>query len=235
MRSPVIDETDWLTVEETGSTQSLAAAALQRGEPIGAIFAHEQTDGRGRFGRRWVSVRGDSLTFSLTFSDYADHPKPYLIGMSVAIAAAGALHCQLRWPNDLIEGKKKIGGILTELLLDREGRRIPVVGVGVNLNQTEFPDELKDIATSAHLAHGGRYIPEKIGRRILDRLLDLPEPTSWEALAPIWNLFDATPGKRFRLSSGEEAIALAVGSDGQLMCSVEGESRAVLAAEAVFG
>jgi len=109
------------------------------------------------------------------------------------------------------------------------------VGVGINLNQVSFPEELSEIATSAHLIHGGQYDAEAIGLRIVSRLESLPEPSSWSALAPIWNLFDATPGKRFRLPTGEEAIALGIGSDGQLMCSVDGESQSVMAADAIFG
>jgi BirA family biotin operon repressor/biotin-[acetyl-CoA-carboxylase] ligase len=155
--------------------------------------------------------------------------------MSVAVAAAGVLRCRLRWPNDLVIDNRKVGGILTELITDGQGRRIPVVGVGVNLNQSEFPEELVEIATSLAIAHGGRFEPETVGRTILARLSDLPEPTSWSDLAPIWSLFDATPGKTFRLPDDRVATALGIGSEGQLMCSVEGESCSVLAAEAIFG
>jgi BirA family biotin operon repressor/biotin-[acetyl-CoA-carboxylase] ligase len=235
MRSPLDGGNEWRVLDESPSTQSAAAEILRSGERVGVVFAHEQTEGRGRFGRPWSSRRNDSLTYSLIFREYADHPRPYLVGMCVAIAAAGVLHCQLRWPNDLAEGGKKMGGILTELLPDENGRKVPVVGVGINLNQTEFQGELAEIATSAALIHGGSYDSEAIGRRIVSRLPDLPEPDSWEALAPIWNLFDATPGKRFRLVSGEEAIALGIGSEGQLLCSVDGESQSVLAADAILG
>lgn len=155
--------------------------------------------------------------------------------MSVALATAGVLHCQLRWPNDLTAVGKKLGGILTEMVLDADGRRVPVVGVGINLNQVSFPPDLEEIATSAHLAHGGTYDALTIAKKIVDRLAILPEPASWGALSQIWDLFDATPGKRFRLTTGEEAVALGIGSEGQLLCSVNGESQSVLAAEAIFG
>lgn len=226
---------EWTVHDVVNSTQNLAAEYLLRGSTVGVVFAHDQVQGRGRFGRPWLSAPGDSLTFSLVFREYADHPRPYLVGMAVALAAAGALHCQLRWPNDLVEGERKLGGILTELLPDEQGRRVPVVGVGINLNQSSFPEEVAAIATSAHLMHGGSYDPRQVGEDILKRLSGLPEPTSWSALAPIWGLFDATPGKRFRLATGEEAIALGIGSDAQLLCSVDGESRSVMAADALFG
>lgn len=235
MRSPLEDGYEWVSLGETPSTQTAAAEMLRGGSRVGVVFAKDQTAGRGRFGREWVSSPGDSLTYSLVFHAYPDHPRPHLVGMSVAVAAAGVLRCQLRWPNDLVIDKLKIGGILTELIADPAGRRIPIVGIGINLNQCAFPAELEPIATSLGLARGGQSDPESVGRRIIARLPSLPEPVSWGDLAPIWDLFDATPGKAFRLPTGEQATALGIGSEGQLLCSVGGESRSVLAAEALFG
>jgi BirA family biotin operon repressor/biotin-[acetyl-CoA-carboxylase] ligase len=234
MRSPLVAGS-WLELDEVDSTQNVAAEHLTRGSGVGVVFAHEQLSGRGRFGRKWLSRRGDSLTASLIFHDYADHPLPHLIGMSVAVAAAGALYSQLRWPNDLIIAGRKVAGILTELLPRPDGRRVPVVGLGVNLNQQTFPPELAEIATSLSVAHGGRYEADAVLRLILSRLEELPEPKSWLDLAPIWGVFDKTPGKPYKLSDGATAVAVGLGSEGQLLCSVDGESRTVLAAEALFG
>lgn len=150
-------------------------------------------------------------------------------------AAAGVLHSQLRWPNDLTFDGRKLGGILSEIVVDPRGRRVPVVGLGINLNQAEFAPEIAEVATSLHRLRGGSYDPEAIARKILDRFIDLPEPTSWNALEPAWSLFDRTPGKLYRLPNGEFAVALGVGSDGQLIASVDGESVSVLAADAIFG
>ena len=225
----------WDRHETVASTQDLASEALTTGAPIGIVTARLQTAGRGRFGRPWLTGEGDSLTASLIFDAYADHPRPYLIGMTVALAAAGALHAQLQWPNDIVSGRKKLGGILTEVKRDSRGRSIPVVGIGINLNQREFPEEIADRATSLHLIQGGSYDAESILKRILNRLSSLPEPNGWDDLSPIWDLFDATPGKLYVLPTGEIAVALGVGSEGQLMCSIDGESQAVLAAEAFFG
>ena len=235
MKTPTSNGEQWMEVESTSSTQNLAAQALRENSPYGVIYAHQQTGGRGRFDRIWVSQEGDSLTFSLIFRAYADHPKPYLVGMTAALAAAGVLHSQLRWPNDLTIGELKLGGILTELLPDHEGRLIPVVGIGINLNQQTFPNEIAEIATSLAMSRGGQYDPQFIAHKIIQRIESLPEPTTWSAIQPIWSLFDHTPGKRYRLATGETAIALGIGSDGQLMCSVDGESQAILAAEALFG
>jgi len=234
MRSPTTNGEIWTEIDTVATTQAVAAKCLLDGSHIGVVYAHQQSAGKGRMGRTWISQQGDSLTFSLIFRAYSDHPKPYLVGMAVALAAAGVLHCQLRWPNDLVFGPLKVGGILTELLPDAQGRLVPVVGIGINLNQQGFPSEIAPIATSLSMARGGNYDPQLIAHRIVERLATLPEPANWSDLAPIWSIFDFTPGKRYKLPSGEEAVALGIGSEGQLLCSVDGESRAVLAAEALF-
>jgi biotin-[acetyl-CoA-carboxylase] ligase BirA-like protein len=131
-----------LRLEETESTQKVAAQALLDGLSPSAILTRKQTHGRGRFNREWVAEPGSSLAVSLIFTQYAGHPRPWLIGMSVAAAAAAVLHCQVQWPNDVTLQGKKLGGILTDMLPDKIGRSIPVVGVGVNLGPMDFPAEL---------------------------------------------------------------------------------------------
>jgi BirA family biotin operon repressor/biotin-[acetyl-CoA-carboxylase] ligase len=235
MKSPTFAGEQWIELDNVESTQSIAAKYVLDDAPIGVVYAHEQTSGKGRFDRTWVSREGDSLTYSLIFRAYADHPRPYLIGMAAGLAVASVLHCRLRWPNDLTFGELKVGGILTQLMPDAKGRLVPVVGIGINLNQEAFPPEIAEIATSLSIARGGQYDPQLIGHKIVERFANLPEPNYWKDLLPIWDVFDITPGKRYRLPSGEVSTALGIGSEGQLLCSVEGESRTVLAAEAMFG
>lgn len=235
MKSP-LSTGPWLEVDEVASTQDLAKRLLEEGSDVpGVIMARHQTGGRGRFGRSWHSRPGDSLTMSLVFGAYPDHPRPWLIGMAVAVAAAGALHCHLRWPNDLLLGSKKLGGILTEVFPDRQGRKIPVVGVGVNVNLTEFPPEIEGTATSLKKHLGHEHSVDEIAHTLVARLDDLPEPNEWEPLRPIWMLFDATPGREYVLPTGEKAIGMGIGPHGELICSVDGETREVLAADALFG
>lgn len=234
MKSP-LDLSIWSAYDVVASSQTTAAELLKKGEPVGVVFAKHQTQGRGRFDRTWHSNVGDSLTMSLIFRDYADCPSPHLVGMAVACAVAATLHCELQWPNDLVFGDKKLGGILTELLPDENGRRVPVVGVGINLNQKNFPPDISDRAISLAMYRGGQYDGEAVGKSILSRISLLPEPTSWDDLQPVWMLFDHTPGKSYKLPDGSEGIALGVGPDGRLICAVNGESTSVLAADAIFG
>lgn len=233
MKSP-LENGSWHDFDEVLSTQDPAAAEVKAGNG-GVFFATNQTLGRGRFGREWISVPGDSLTMSLAFSAYADHPRPYLVGMTVAVAAAAVIHCELAWPNDLVADGHKLGGVLTELVLDDIGRRIPVVGVGINLNQKSFPPEISEIATSVALYNGGNQDARKVAEAIVARLALMPEPDHWSDLAPVWNLFDHTPGKKYRTADGHEAIGLGIGPEGQLVCSIDGETTSILAADAIFG
>lgn len=234
MKSP-LDQGPFLILEEAESTQSVVADALRAGEAVGAVLALHQTRGRGRFDREWISEPGASLNLSFPMRAYADRDEPWLVGMAVAIAAAGAVHAELRWPNDLVLQGSKLGGILTEIVEDKEGRKVPVVGVGLNLNQTSFPQSIKATATSLALHREGPFLPEDVARTLFDRFADTPEPDTWQSLEKAWGLFDDTPGKHYRLPDGREAVALGIGPHGELLCSIAGESATVLAADALFG
>lgn len=236
MRSP-LDDGRLLELHETPSTQKIAVEHLALGssEPVGIVFAHYQSAGAGRFDRGWYSERDNSLTASLIFRGYADHPMPWLVGMAVALAVAGATHTRVSWPNDLQLRGKKVGGILTTLAMDAAGRRVPVVGVGINLHVAQFPAEIADRAANIDADDLVRHQPRDVLDHILRRISLLPEPDSWASLRSIWAMFDETPGKRFQLATGETAVGIGLGPQGELICAVDGETRSVLAAEALFG
>jgi BirA family transcriptional regulator, biotin operon repressor / biotin---[acetyl-CoA-carboxylase] ligase len=230
-----VPQGEFAVYPSVASTQDIAAERLKIGEKPAVIFAHEQRQGRGRFQRSWHSKSGDSLTMTVLFHDYQDHKEPWLIGMAVAIAVAGTIHCQIQWPNDLVFGDKKVGGILTDLQSNGQDSKIPVIGIGINLNQLDFPDELAHRATSIKLHSNRETDAETLARKIISNLQNAPEPDSWASLQPAWELFDNTPGKPYKFPNGETATALGVGPNGQLLCSLNGETTSVMAAEACFG
>lgn len=216
----------WRIVDRVESTQDLIVQPEFAG--VDVLIAQEQTGGRGRLQRAWYSgSAGDSLAMSIAFVAFAGHPKPWLIGMACAVAAASAVHAHLQWPNDLVLDGKKLGGILTEIV-----GGIPIVGIGINLNQTEFPVEIAGIATSLAIHRPAQYDTEAVARSIWERLARMPEPRSWGDIQPIWNLFDETKGKPYRLPDGREGVAIGIGPEGELLVSVEGETERVLAADA---
>lgn len=234
MQSP-LEGFELLTVDQAVSTQDLAAQELANpSSRIGAVITPNQIGGRGRFKREWITPPGEALTVSLIFRHQANHPAPHLIGMAVAIAAAGATKAHLQWPNDLVIQGKKVGGILTEMGLDAHGKSVAIVGVGINVNQSEFPDEIKDRAISLFQAFGHKCEAGEVLESMLAHLTQLPEPGAWNDLAPIWDLFDQTPRKKYTLPDGRVVTALGIGAHGELIASDEGHPITVLAADAIF-
>jgi BirA family transcriptional regulator, biotin operon repressor / biotin---[acetyl-CoA-carboxylase] ligase len=125
-------------VTETGSTNADLLAAARDGEPEGMVLVAEaQTAGRGRMGRQWVSPPRAGLTFSVLLRP-AGVPAallgwvPLLAGVAVvdAIKAVAAVDASLKWPNDVLAGEAKLGGILAE----RSGSAV-VAGIGINVHQ----------------------------------------------------------------------------------------------------
>ncbi|MBL8087653.1 MAG: biotin--[acetyl-CoA-carboxylase] ligase [Chthonomonas sp.] len=236
MKSPLASGV-WIELDEVESTQVAAKAHVASGEEpkVGVLFAHHQTAGVGRFEREWYSERGHSMTASLIFWDYADHPKGWLIGMNLALAVAGAVHCRVSWPNDLLLGGKKVGGVLTHMVEDPKGRRVPVIGIGLNLGVLDFPGDLSGRAGNVEMGSGDRFDPKHVCEEILERVSLLPEPNEWHDLKSVWSRFDETAGKRYTLPDGQVAIGIGIGPQGELICSLEGETTSVLAADAIFG
>ena len=137
---------------ECGSTNAELLARAEAGAPCGAALAAEnQTAGRGRRGRTWVSAPGDSLTFSLLWR-FAPGIELSGLSLAVGVALVRALDhetgLQLKWPNDLLKFGRKLAGVLIEGVPGQPGA--VVIGVGVNLRlPAALPDELR--ATSAAL------------------------------------------------------------------------------------
>lgn len=227
-----------VVLETTPSTQDWMADHLKAGTAPRAVLALEQSGGRGRFGRAWHSPRGESLSLTIALPQYAGHPRPWLLGFWISLHVAELTNLKLRWPNDLVflcpvsNRICKVGGVLTELLPDQSGKHIPVIGVGLNLNQTEFPENIQGFAMSLHLIHNELYDPAEIARQLLDRLDD--PPLRWLEIASRWMLRDATPGKLYRLPDGRTSTAITISEEGYLIADVEGELTTVLAADALF-
>lgn len=222
-------------LEEVASTQDVAslivAGPLQADVPE-VVFAHHQSAGRGRRGRVWASHRGESLTASLIFWDESDHPQPHLLGMSVAVAAATVIGARVQWPNDIVSGGKKLGGVIAEIHHDREGRSICIVGLGVNVLQTGFSDEISARATSVLLEFGVSIEPYQLLDRILREIRSRPAPKTWSELADHWMELDSTQDKQYRLADGRVVVAIGVGPVGELLYDDDGAPGSAYAADA---
>jgi len=145
-------------LETTSSTMAESRTLVEQEEPHGTVVCADfQEAGRGRTaGRLWQADRGKNLFFTvlLRYADFASIPPALTLRTGLALSLAiedfvpalrGAV--QVKWPNDIIIGCRKAAGILTE-----SDGKVVYIGVGVNLAQTEFPEELRTKATSIALA-----------------------------------------------------------------------------------
>ena len=143
-----------LKFDSLESTNTEAIEQVKRGADEGlCVIAYEQTSGRGRHGRTWVSKKGDGLYFSIALRPKLAVEFLPLITLMTAVAVYDSLkdlydlRPDIKWSNDVLVNKRKICGILAEAVETSKGLAI-IVGVGVNLTSRGFPEELIDSATS---------------------------------------------------------------------------------------
>ena len=161
----------------TGSTNSDALAAAREGAPHGSVFfADEQTAGRGRGGHAWLSAAGDGLYVSVVLRLAVPAERLLLLPLAAGLAVAQAIRevtglaVDLRWPNDLLMGPDKVGGILVEARNDSKESPYAVPGIGINVHQQEFPSDLATPATSLDLATGRRVSRQELLAALLHAL-----------------------------------------------------------------
>ena len=151
--------TIWLdTVDSTNSEALRRLPELASGT---VIAAREQTAGRGQRGNTWFTEPGLNLTFSIVLKDLGlsaveAHLLNYLASVAVAEFLDGyGVHCSIKWPNDIFVGRCKICGILVENSLSGNEVAASVIGIGININQREFP-QLSN-ATSLYRCTGKEF------------------------------------------------------------------------------
>ena len=145
-----------------GSTNTAAMAAAAEGAPEGSVFlAEEQTAGRGRGGHSWQSARSAGIYCSVVLRPALPPSEVLLLSLAAGLAVRAAIeqvdervNVDLKWPNDVLIGGKKVSGILTEMNAEVTRVRYVVVGIGLNVNHINFPAELEGEATSLRLATG---------------------------------------------------------------------------------
>ncbi|HYJ90248.1 MAG TPA: biotin--[acetyl-CoA-carboxylase] ligase [Pyrinomonadaceae bacterium] len=142
---------------DSTNTEALKHARLGADEGL-CIAARQQTAGRGRRGRNWVSPRDAGFYLSIVLRPQLDPETLPLITLATAIAvhdtlAEIGLKPDIKWPNDILVGEKKICGILAETTETKEGLAI-IVGIGINLTSKRFPDDIAQSATSIEAETG---------------------------------------------------------------------------------
>ena len=140
------------------STNTLAMQEAAQGAPHGSIYlAEEQTAGKGRGDHAWHSEPGAGLYVSILLRPQMTPADGLWLSLATGLAVHQAIEnvtglvADIRWPNDLLLGSRKVGGILTEMNAETTRVRHAVIGIGINVNHRQFPLELRDLATSLRL------------------------------------------------------------------------------------
>jgi BirA family biotin operon repressor/biotin-[acetyl-CoA-carboxylase] ligase len=235
-----------LRFESLPSTNTELARLAAEGAQEGlSIVADEQTAGRGRLQRSWSSSKGAGLYFSILLRPTIPPHHTPLITFMAALAVGDALkesagvETDIKWPNDLLSGERKICGILAEAIDTPTGRAV-IVGIGVNLTPNAFPAELTSVATSVSEVSGRQPEREAILTSLLRTLTRwyslLNEPGGVEKIVAAWSSRSSYATGRFvQVSNGDEVwqgTTCGVESDGALrLNTASGEMKVVRAGD----
>ena len=220
-----------LVFEETASTNDVVEHLAKSGAREGlVVFAESQTRGRGRRGRTWASPRGKGLWFSVLLRPTLppSAASRITVAASVAVARAirevGRVDARIKWPNDVIINDKKLAGILTELRVEADEILMAILGIGIDVNcePDDFPDDLARIATSLQLETGSAQDRVALAARVLAALDECYQLAlaDFEAIADEWAKLCTTLGRQIVVTMGQrriEGFAQALDSDGALL------------------
>lgn len=186
-----------LRFDSLPSTNLEAARLARQGAAEGVcVVASEQTAGRGRLGRQWLSPRNAGLYCSTVLRPQFDQNLWPVITLMSAVAvheallAACSLETDIKWPNDVLHDEKKLCGILAEIVETPTGRAV-IVGIGINLTNDSFPPELLGTATSVSAATGRASNLEQVLNQLQENLVNwyrrLNRPQGTEEVIAAWS------------------------------------------------
>jgi BirA family biotin operon repressor/biotin-[acetyl-CoA-carboxylase] ligase len=218
------------------STNRVALELGHGGEPEGAVvLAEEQTAGRGRAGHLWHSERAAGIYVTLLLRPRLAPVQAPLLTMMAGLSAHAAIQAQtglvvdLKWPNDLLIGGKKAGGILTEMHAEPGLVRFVIVGIGLNVNQEKFPGELGATATSLRAETGRPQSRLEMVVRLLREFESDYNRFLKDGAASTIERFTAVSsyarGKKVRVTNGKESFlgtTAGLGPEGLLQVTREG-------------
>lgn len=222
--------------EETTSTNDVIEKFARDGVKEGVVvFAEAQTRGRGRLGRKWLSPRRKGLWFSILLRPRIRPDQTTRITVASAtalrraIATVTGLKAQIKWPNDILIDGRKTAGLLTEMRaeVDRVDYIILGIGVDVNLNATDFPADLRKIATSLKSELGKPVSRGELAARILvelDAVYTQILQDQFSKVSDEWEQHCDTIGRNVSIRIGDRMLrgrAEALGEEGALLLRTE--------------
>jgi BirA family biotin operon repressor/biotin-[acetyl-CoA-carboxylase] ligase len=196
----------------TSSTQDVARAEAEAGASEGtAVVAEEQTAGRGRFGRQWISPAGKNIYVSLVLRPTVDQLRRLGIiaplAVSLAIEETTRLAPRIKWPNDVLISGRKVSGMMVEAELSGAEPRYAIVGIGVNVNFEIPPDsEIADIATSMKQELGADVTREAVLAALLNHIEALYTAPDPRAGREAWRSRLETLGRDVTLTFRGESV-----------------------------
>ncbi len=222
-----------------GSTNDEIRSLAQAGAADGLIvLAEQQTAGRGRRGAAWFSPAGESLAFSILVRPQEPKTLWPRLALAAGLAVAEALESfgpqvGIKWPNDVWIGKKKAAGILVEA-----GTDFAVVGIGLNVNTTEFPPAVAEIATSLRLETGRNFsradVLGEIIRRFTRRRWQIDQ--GFDELLSAVRVRCVLTGKRISLNTASGTrvgTAAGIAAGGELLLMTENGLERLIQADEV--
>ncbi|MEK7778345.1 MAG: biotin--[acetyl-CoA-carboxylase] ligase [Chloroflexota bacterium] len=209
------------------STMDIACQEAERGAPEGTVVvAEEQTAGRARFGRQWLSTPNQNLAFSVLLypsrrtSTRLSTVTP--VAVLRAITKVTGLSATLKWPNDVRLGEKKVCGILIEAAFQDSQVRYAILGIGINVNFNPAEDPQADFAATSLAAELGKHVSrEELLQAILTELgMAYTHLREWDRVWDEWRSSLETLGRQVQVRWGEhleEGVAEDVDSEGNLL------------------
>ena len=218
------------------STQDIAAEMARRGANEGTLVVAEmQEKGRGRKGRSWVSLPQGGIYLSLILrpnlmpSQVVQIPLIAGVALTKAIRETVSLQPMIKWPNDIIVGKKKVGGILTEMSSEIDGVNYVILGIGLNVNMpaSVFSEDISNIATSL-IDECGKYTSRvKLVQSFLSEFELIYTKFLVQGFGSVrdeWKELNNTIGSRVKITEGMtdiEGEAIDIDNDGFLLVRKE--------------
>ena len=224
------------------STNRRARQLAAEGAPHGTlVIADEQTAGRGRRGRGWISPAGEGVFMSLILrpqshpSEVARLSMQTALAVALSIAQTTGLDARIKWPNDIVCGGRKVCGMLLEMNADEQAVHDVVAGIGINVHQTQFAPEIEKTASSLDLLSGQRVCRAALLRAFLEAFERAEALAAQGALMDAYRARSATLGQRVQViapAGSFTGTALEVTDSGSLIVEdEEGQRREVLAAD----
>lgn len=218
--------------ETINSTNTCAMELADKGYPEGTvIIADAQTEGKGRLERKWLSPQEKNLYMSIILRPVILPRDAAILTLMSAVACTSAIKrsssvpASIKWPNDIMVSDRKLGGILTEIKADMDRIFHAVIGIGININLEagDMPDEIKAIATSIKNETGDVLSRAEVAVEILremDRWYSILLSNGKKPVIKEWLRLSSTIGKVVRVTIGDKVftgIAENIDEEGMLM------------------